>query len=62
MGIVKSGTENNLAYTHYRNERMLGIITSTMKELGGLDEALLVLELLELCRQVGKVDVTYWAS
>jgi len=30
-----------------------------MKELGGLDEALLVLELLEFCRQVGKVDVTY---
>lgn len=59
MGIVKSGTENNLAYTHHRNRRMLGIITSSMKELGGLDEALLVLELLELCRRVGKVDVTY---
>ena len=48
MGIVKSGTKNNLAYTHHRNRRMLGIITSSMKELGGLDEALLVLELLEL--------------
>ena len=48
-----------LAYTHHRNESMLGIKNKYHEEgVGGLDEALLlVLELLEICRRVEKVDV-----